>query len=290
MNSLADYAPKSGSDHFQRPTSKRVESGAYKQFLNQTQRLGFDRAFVDMLMSTAMTHDNVDAYWLEFIENYLEVTDVQSNFEAYYRHIAIVGDIASGKSTLIAQLACHLAMKQPSDEIVFALCENTSGSVNELLVCLARIIGCPILYVRSAEELINELETLGRHRRFLIDLPSKPSEQLSYLKHIKSTEHKNPIGILCALAPRSEVLASKEAMRLWLKYSHGWALSFASEQRPIGVALSMASKSPRPLAYIAKSTDFLEGITPASSQHMKTLILSGITGLNRSPGMEMMVS
>lgn len=283
MTAMDIIASKSDRPYLKKPTRAGAPSSVYKQFLAQARHLGFDSGYVEMLMAADCSGDNIDNLWIDFIEHILDVTDLQPAFADHYRHMAITGDIASGKSTILAQLACNILQGNKTDEIIFALCENASGAVNELLICLARIIGCPVLYIRSAQELLHELETVGRHRRFLIDLPAKPSEQLAYLEYLKNTQKQNPVGILCALARRGELLASKDAMQLWLKFSHGWALSFAGEQTPIGHTLSIACKSPRPLAYIGKSHDFLEGLLPASSAQLKSLIMSSITRLNQGP-------
>ena len=268
----------------------KPQTNVHKNFLAQAQRLGFDVGYVDMLLSTDHAHTHIDQLWSDFIENFLDITDFKAGFDAHHRHIAVAGDIASGKSTILAQLACHILRKDKNEDVIFALCENASGAVNELLSCIARILGAPVLYVRSAQELLYELDTLGDKRRFLIDLPSKPAEQLLYLEHFKNTQFRQSVGILCALARRAELLATQEAMQLWLKYSHGWVLSFASEAAPIGYALSMACKSPRPLAYIAKSHDFLEGLSPASAPQLKSLIMSAITRLNQGQMQAALVS
>jgi len=183
---------------------------------------------------------------------------------------ALIGPTGVGKTTTVAKLAAHFAMRHGAHSVAMVTTDNYRIGAREQLMIYGRILGVPVHMVNSADELHTVLQELKGKRLVLIDSTGmsprdrRVAQQLALLKH-GHTPLRSYL-VLAATSPGpvlSEVARAYRAVEL-----SGCIFTKLDEANQLGAALSFAIERQLPVAYVSHGQRVPEDLQAARAHSL----------------------
>lgn len=190
--------------------------------------------------------------------------------------VALIGPTGVGKTTTVAKLAAHFALRHGAHSVAMVTTDNYRIGAREQLMIYGRILGVPVLMVNGADELHATLQGLKDKRLVLIDSTGmsqrdrRVTQQIALLKD-SSAQLKNYL-VLAATSPLgvlSEVAHAYRAVELV-----GCIFTKLDEANQLGAALSFAIERQLPVAYVSHGQRVPEDLQAARAH---SLIVRSVT-------------
>ncbi len=194
--------------------------------------------------------------------------------------VALIGPTGVGKTTTVAKLAAHFALRHGAHSVAMVTTDNYRIGAREQLMIYGRILGVPVSTVNGADELHTVLQGLKGKRLVLIDSTGmsqrdqRVSRQIALLKggHTPLRSYlvlaaTSPLGVL------AEVAHAYRAVEL-----SGCIFTKLDEANQLGAALSFAIERQLPVAYVSHGQRVPEDLQAARAH---SLIARGVAMTQR---------
>jgi flagellar biosynthesis protein FlhF len=184
--------------------------------------------------------------------------------------VALVGATGVGKTTTVAKLAAHYALRHGREQVALVTTDGYRIGAQEQLRTFARILGVPMRMVADAAELSETLAGLADCGLVLIDTAGmsqrdlRLSEQFATLRGAR-TEVRSYL-VLSAITQRvglEEVVRAFAAVDL-----AGCILTKLDEAASLGEALSVVVRHRLPIAYLGVGQRVPEDLLPARAHNL----------------------
>jgi flagellar biosynthesis protein FlhF len=179
--------------------------------------------------------------------------------------VAIVGPTGVGKTTTIAKLAAHWALRHSSADLAIVSTDSYRIGAREQLQTYARIIGAPLYAADSGPELAQVLERLRTKKLVLIDTAGvgprdgRLAEQLATLRQGAPHAH-----VLLALPAQGEAHALQEITTAFASLApKACILTKVDEATSFGAAMSTVIRHRLPIAYLCNGQRVPEDVHTA---------------------------
>ena len=163
---------------------------------------------------------------------------------------AMVGPTGVGKTTTVAKLAAHFALKHGAKHVALISTDGFRIGAHDQLATYARLIGCAIRTADTPSALHDALDAFVDKRLILIDTAgmsqrdTRLTEQLHLLSH-----SRYPIKLTLVLSACAQRAVLLEALRHFGQFPlHSTILTKLDEATSLGAALSCLLESQVPLA------------------------------------------
>ena len=195
------------------------------------------------------------------------------------RRIAVCGSTGVGKTTNLAKLAAHLAVRERANIGLITADTYRVAAVDQLRV-YANIIGLPLRIANDPRDALTALEEFRAHDVVLMDTAGGSQfnlEQINELKNMLATVRPDEVYLVLSAATPLEDLRNTINNFRCLGPT---ALIFTKldETRQYGAMLSAALEAELPLAYLSTGQNVPEDIQPATPTAIATLLVEGRPG------------
>jgi flagellar biosynthesis protein FlhF len=166
--------------------------------------------------------------------------------------IAIVGPTGAGKTTTIAKLASHWAMRHGSQDLALVSTDAYRIGAREQLMTYARILGASMHAPNSGKELERVLERCKSKRLVLIDTAGMGPRDVRLAEQLSALKRGAPRAkVFLALPAHGEVHALEEIIRAFSPISpSACIITKVDESASLGAVLSAAVRNRLKIAYL----------------------------------------
>ena len=194
------------------------------------------------------------------------------------RVVALCGATGVGKTTNLAKLAAHFAVRERS-RVALITADTYRVAAAEQLKVYANIIGLPMKVVHNERDMDEALREFGEHDLVLIDTAGGSQfnlEQINDLKNcLRAARPHETMLVMSASTPLDDmrnIVAN-------FKCCNPTSVLFTKidETRQYGAMLSVLAESGLPMSYLSTGQNVPDDICLASPAVMANLILEGST-------------
>jgi len=185
--------------------------------------------------------------------------------------VALLGPTGVGKTTTVAKLAARCAMQYGSDKIAMITTDCYRIGAFEQLNTYGKILGCPVIVAKDAQQLADAIYQCRDKRLVLIDTAGmgqrdiRLSEQLSTLVN---SSHVNIRSYLVLPATAQRKVLEEAVVQFRKMPLVGCIITKMDEAIGTGDVLSVAITHSLPLAYMTNGQRVPEDIGAADPQRL----------------------
>jgi flagellar biosynthesis protein FlhF len=190
--------------------------------------------------------------------------------------VAFVGPTGVGKTTTIAKLAAHFALRERKPVGLITLDTYRIAAVEQLRT-YARIIDVPLEVVLSPAEMPDAVERLSGCALILIDTAGRSQRDALKINDLKAFfERKRPGQIHLVLSATAERLALADTIEKFSVYRPDRVLLTKIDELPAaGKLLDAIPIARQPVSYVTTGQDVPDDIETARPQYLAALIAGG---------------
>ncbi|MBI4556095.1 MAG: flagellar biosynthesis protein FlhF [Candidatus Hydrogenedentes bacterium] len=199
------------------------------------------------------------------------------------RIVALVGATGVGKTTNLAKLAAHFAVKERA-RVALVTSDTYRVAAPEQLRVYANIIGLPLRVVNDAKEMVETLSTLRDHELVLVDTAGGSqfnTRQIHELEGVLSAAQPDEVMLMLSANTQLEELRSVSANFRGLKPTSLFFSKLDETQR-YGALFSIAVETGLPLSYLSVGQNVPDDLILAHAGMIANLILEGRKHRGRS--------
>ncbi|MBI2875377.1 MAG: flagellar biosynthesis protein FlhF [Candidatus Tectomicrobia bacterium] len=203
--------------------------------------------------------------------------------EGRQKVVAFVGPTGVGKTTTIAKLAAHYALKEKRKVALVTLDTYRIAAVEQLKI-YAKLIGIPLEVTLSAQELRVALASLQDKELILIDTAGRNQNAEVQMTELKAFfPERLPIEIQLVISATTK---ERDLWEIYRKFAlikiRGMIFTKLDESRTFGGILNQVICSGLPLSYLTTGQKVPEDIEVATGERIADLILRGASILQRA--------
>ncbi len=182
---------------------------------------------------------------------------------------AFVGGTGAGKSTLVAKLASHYAIKEKHKVAIVTL-DNQRLAASEQMRIVAKIIGVPFLAASSAQEIVELATTLQEIELVLIDTPGLSPKNRDGIKQLAEMKESGlPVDFhLCLSATTRESQLEGEVKSFAQLGIASVAFTKLDESWQYGEIFNISTKWSLPLSFFGIGQTIPEDIERATRERV----------------------
>jgi len=205
--------------------------------------------------------------------------------------VALLGPTGVGKTTTVAKLAARCAMQYGSDKIAMITTDCYRIGAFEQLNTYGKILGCPVIVAKDAQQLADAIYQCRDKRLVLIDTAGmgqrdiRLSEQLSTLVN---SSHVNIRSYLVLPATAQRKVLEEAVVQFRKMPLVGCIITKMDEAIGTGDVLSVAITHSLPLAYMTNGQRVPEDIGAADPQRLINSVIEQLgqadNSFSNSPG------
>lgn len=252
---------------------------------------GFDADYANQLTGLVSIDDNLRLAWRN-LENVLVQQLVIGNDDILRNGgaVTLVGPTGVGKTTTIAKLAAHFAMKYGAEQVALITTDNYRIGAYEQLQTYGRIMGCAVKSLSDINEMQNVLYQLRNRRLVLIDTAGMGQRDdrlaLQLQQLINSCNvHIHNYLVLPATAQRRVLQETFEQFNQ-IELS-GAIITKLDECIGLGDSLSVCMQNKLPLCYVTNGQRVPEDLEVANASQLIQLAINSMEDdLTLSEGMK----
>lgn len=187
---------------------------------------------------------------------------------------ALVGTTGVGKTTAIAKLAAHCAMRHGKQSVALISTDNMRVGAREQLRSFAAILDVPLVFSENAEQLEREVQRLRDRKLVLIDTAglgvkdSRMGQNLAQIRRVKA------IQPLLTLPANGQLGALEQTCRVFSNCDPvGCIVSKVDEAYTLGAVMTAVVEHKLPLTWFGTGQRVPEDLTRASAASLMRLSL-----------------
>lgn len=192
------------------------------------------------------------------------------------RVVALCGATGVGKTTNLAKLAAHFAVRERA-RVALITADTYRVAAAEQLKVYANIIGLPMKVVHNERDMEEALREFGSHDLVLIDTAGGSQfnlEQINELKNcLRTAQPHETMLVMSASTPLDDMRNIVANFRCCAPTSV--LFTKIDETRQYGAMLSVLAESGLPMSYLSTGQNVPDDICLASPAIMANLILEG---------------
>ncbi len=194
--------------------------------------------------------------------------------------VAFVGPTGVGKTTTIAKLAAHFALRQRAQVGLVTLDTYRIAAVEQLRT-YARIIDVPLEVVLTAAEMPAALERLSGCGVILLDTAGRSQRDRMKINDLRGFfEKRRPDSVHLVLSATAERSALSDTIEKFAVYDPDHVLITKLDELPAyGKLLDIAALAPQPVSYLTTGQDVPDDIEHARPERVAALV-AGEVGLD----------
>jgi flagellar biosynthesis protein FlhF len=195
--------------------------------------------------------------------------------------VALVGPTGVGKTTTIAKLAAHFALRERKGVGLLTLDTYRIAAIEQLRT-YARIIDVPLEVALSPAELPDALARLRNASIIFIDTAGRSQRDSMKINDLKGFfEKKRPTQMHLVLSATAERSAIADTIDKFSIYNPDRILITKLDEMPsYGKLLDISSLAPLPVSYVTTGQDVPDDIQAAVPERIAALV-AGEVGLDR---------
>lgn len=192
------------------------------------------------------------------------------------RRIALCGSTGVGKTTNLAKLAAHFAVRERARAALITTDTYRVAAVDQLRV-YANIIGLPLRVANDPREALTALKEFHDHDLILVDTAGGSHFNLEQINELKTMltglQPDETYLVLSAATPLEDMRNAINNFRCL----NPTALVFTKidETRQYGALFSATLEAGLPIAYLSTGQNVPEDLTPATPAHIVHLLMEG---------------
>ncbi|EKE75405.1 flagellar biosynthesis protein FlhF [Gallaecimonas xiamenensis] len=195
--------------------------------------------------------------------------------------VAMMGPTGVGKTTTIAKLAAHYALKHGADEVALVSTDTYRIGAHDQLATYGRIIGCPVKVAKDAEELEDVLYQLRNRSLVLIDTAGLGQRDLRLSQQLTTLVQAGqvPIQRYLVLSATSQMRVLSDAVNRFSQVPlDGLVLTKLDETLSLGEALGLAIQNALPIGYLTDGQRVPEDLQVAQQDNLLERALALFVG------------
>jgi flagellar biosynthesis protein FlhF len=192
------------------------------------------------------------------------------------RRIALCGSTGVGKTTNLAKLAAHFAVRERARAALITTDTYRVAAVDQLRV-YANIIGLPLRVANDPREALTALKEFHEHDLILVDTAGGSHFNLEQINELKTMltglQPDETYLVLSAATPLEDMRNAISNFRCL----NPTALLFTKidETRQYGALFSATLEAGLPIAYLSTGQNVPEDLLPATPAHIVHLLMEG---------------
>ena len=192
------------------------------------------------------------------------------------RRIALCGSTGVGKTTNLAKLAAHFAVRERARAALITTDTYRVAAVDQLRV-YANIIGLPLRVANDPREALTALKEFHDHDLILVDTAGGSHFNLEQINELKTMltglQPDETYLVLSAATPLEDMRNAINNFRCL----NPTALVFTKidETRQYGALFSATLEAGLPIAYLSTGQNVPEDLAPATPAHIVHLLMEG---------------
>lgn len=236
------------------------------QLLKQHLHMGTDVELAKQLVRQAAGVDDLETAWRQSLDRLAAQIPLQQQDMIEHGGItALVGPTGVGKTTTIAKIAAHCALKHGAKNVALISTDCYRIAGQEQLRTYARILGVPVRVAHNHQEIATALSDLLERRYILIDTASmNPRDMRLAEKFAMLQQQSARIGTVLTLSATTQNSALDDMLSA---FSHlnldGCILTKTDEAGSLGGAISSMIRHQLPLAYVCNGQQVPEDLSLA---------------------------
>ncbi len=197
------------------------------------------------------------------------------------RVVVTLGASGSGKTTVLAQLAARIRLRQPNARIALVNADITRIGATEELRALGKILDVPVLEVGHLAELSDFAQSADRQITMLVDMPSKREECGELLERIE--KRSGGAASIVRIGVVASNLSCEAIDQIYARHPDmdAIALTKLTESRINIAALSRLSLRQTGVAYLSTNSHLTRGFVEPDAAAMEDLIRCSLPGAIR---------
>ncbi|MED5526674.1 flagellar biosynthesis protein FlhF [Gallaecimonas pentaromativorans] len=195
--------------------------------------------------------------------------------------VAMMGPTGVGKTTTVAKLAAHYALKHGADEVALVSTDTYRIGAHEQLATYGRIIGCPVKVAKDAEELEDVLYQLRNRSLVLIDTAGMGQRDLRLNQQLSTLVQAGqvPIQRYLVLSATAQQRVLEDALNRFSQVPlDGLVLTKLDETLSLGEVLGLAIQNALPIGYLTDGQRVPEDLQVAQAENLLERALALFVG------------
>ncbi len=184
--------------------------------------------------------------------------------------IALVGATGVGKTTTVAKLAAHYALRHGRDQVALVTTDGYRVGAQEQLRTFGRILGVPVRVANDAAELGQAVESLGDYGLVVVDTAGMSQRDLRLSEQFTTLQNTGKdIRAYLVLSATTQLAGLTEVIRAFGTVDLlGCILTKLDEAASLGEALSVVMGHQLPVAYLGVGQRVPEDLLPARPHNL----------------------
>lgn len=188
---------------------------------------------------------------------------------------ALMGTTGVGKTTAIAKLAAHCAMRHGKQSVALISSDNVRVGAREQLRSFAAILDVPLVFSENAEQLEREVQRLRDRKLVLIDTAGLGVNDPAMGQSLAQIRRVKAVQPILTLPANGQLGALEQTCRVFNNCDPvGCIVSKVDEAHSMGAVMTAMVEHKLPLAWFSVGQRVPEDLTRASAASMMRLALS----------------
>ena len=239
------------------------------ELLQRLMRLGLSATLCHQISGRLQVRDDLDHLWqdaLDLLKHHIKTT--RDDILQHGGIVSLVGPTGVGKTTTIAKLAAHYALKNGSRNVALISADSFRIGAHEQLRRFGRILDIPVRNVSNRGELMAALSDFYDRDLVLIDTVGLGQRDKRVSEQADMLRSDDPlIRNYLVLSSTARLSCMQEVMRVYqVTNPHGCILTKLDEATSIGAALSVLIQNQLPAAYFTDGQCIPDDIYPAEAE------------------------
>ena len=244
------------------------------------ERGGFSENYARSLAKRIDSGDSLKDAWREL--RGLLLDDISTGHDEILRDggaVTLIGPTGVGKTTTIAKLAAHFAMKFGADEVALITTDHYRIGAYDQLQTYGRIMGCPVKSVSEMSDMPEVLYQFRNRRLVLIDTAGmgQRDERLGEeLDRLMSSAQVPVSAYLVIPATAQRRVLDDTYARFSRVDLSGAIITKTDESMSLGDAIGVCIENGLPVSYVTTGQRVPEDLEAASADVLVQAVLDGL--------------
>ena len=244
------------------------------------ERGGFSENYARSLAKRIDSGDSLKNAWREL--RGLLLDDISTGHDEILRDggaVTLIGPTGVGKTTTIAKLAAHFAMKFGADEVALITTDHYRIGAYDQLQTYGRIMGCPVKSVSEMSDMPEVLYQFRNRRLVLIDTAGmgQRDERLGEeLDRLMSSAQVPVSAYLVIPATAQRRVLDDTYARFSRVDLSGAIITKTDESMSLGDAIGVCIENGLPVSYVTTGQRVPEDLEAASADVLVQAVLDGL--------------